>query len=294
MLSNGGFSPSPERRRARRSPGRHRAEAAATANLAAAPDRKAPAEEAATAERKAPANLAAVLDGAAPPDRKAPASLAAVPDRVTAPDRKAPAEEAATAERKALADRKAPPDRKTGMKIGYIVGSLSKESLNRGLAKAFIAVAPLGVDFVELPIADLPMYNRDVDGNWPQVALDFKQSILGVDGIVFITPEHNRMYSAPLANAIEWGSRPFGSSAWSGKPVAVTGTAPSNEATGLAQVHLRAPLVFCGSTVYPAEVYINAVDAGITPEGLFAESARPYLQEFISGFIDFVEEFYRD
>ena len=180
------------------------------------------------------------------------------------------------------------------MKIGYIVGSLSKESLNRGLAKAFIAVAPLGVDFVELPIADLPMYNRDLDGNWPQIALDFKQSILGVDGIVFITPEHNRMYSAPLANAIEWGSRPFGSSAWSGKPVAVTGTAPSNEATGLAQVHLRAPLVFCGSTVYPAEVYINAVDAGITPEGLFAESARPYLQEFISGFTDFVEEFYRD
>lgn len=252
MLSNGGFSPSPELRRTRRSPGRHRAEAAAP------PNPKAPADGATAAEEKA------------------------VAERSTAPDPKAPAE------------RSTAPDRKTGLKIGYIVGSLSKESLNRGLAKAFIAVAPLGVDFVELPIADLPMYNRDLDGNWPQIALDFKQSILGVDGIVFITPEHNRMYSAPLANAIEWGSRPFGSSAWSGKPVAVTGTAPSNEATGLAQVHLRAPLVFCGSTVYPAEVYINAVDAGITPEGLFAESARPYLQEFISGFIDFVEEFYRD
>ena len=252
MLSNGGFSPSPERRGARRSPGRHRAEAATPADRAAAQDPKTPA------------------------------------DRASDPDQRA------VADRAAAQDQKASPDRKTGMKIGYIVGSLSKESLNRGLARAFIAVAPLGVDFVELPIADLPMYNRDLDGNWPQVALDFKQSILGVDGIVLITPEHNRMYSAPLANAIEWGSRPFGSSAWSGKPVAVTGTAPSNEATGLAQVHLRAPLVFCGSTVYPAEVYINAVDAGITPEGLFAESARPYLQEFISGFIDFVEEFYRD
>lgn len=276
MLSNGGFSPSPERRRARRSPGRHRAEAATPADRASDPDQKAVVDQAAAQDQKAVADQAADLDPKTPADRVADLDQKAVADRASDPD------------------QKASPDRKTGMKIGYIVGSLSKESLNRGLAKAFIAVAPLGVDFVELPIADLPMYNRDLDGNWPQVALDFKQSILGVDGIVLITPEHNRMYSAPLANAIEWGSRPFGSSAWSGKPVAVTGTAPSNEATGLAQVHLRAPLVFCGSTVYPAEVYINAVDAGITPEGLFAESARPYLQEFISGFIDFVEEFYRD
>ena len=276
MLSNGGFSPSPERRRARRSPGRHRAEAATLADRASDPDQKAVADQAAAQDHRAVADQAAAQDQKAVVDQAAAQDQKAVADRASDPD------------------QKASPDRKTGMKIGYIVGSLSKESLNRGLAKAFIAVAPLGVDFVELPIADLPMYNRDLDGNWPQVALDFKQSILGVDGIVLITPEHNRMYSAPLANAIEWGSRPFGSSAWSGKPVAVTGTAPSNEATGLAQVHLRAPLVFCGSTVYPAEVYINAVDAGITPEGLFAESARPYLQEFISGFIDFVEEFYRD
>lgn len=180
------------------------------------------------------------------------------------------------------------------MKIGYIVGSLSKKSLNQGLAKAFIAVAPSGVDFAELPVADLPMYNRDFDGNWPQIALDSRRPILGIDGIMLITPEHNHMYLAPLTSATEWGPRSFGSSAWSSKPAAITGTVPSNKATGFAQVYPRTPLVFCDSTVYLAEVYINAADAGIMPEGFLTESARPHFQKFISGFTDSVEKLYRD
>ena len=44
-------------------------------------------------------------------------------------------------------------------KIGYIVGSLSKESINRRLAKALARLAPEGVELVDIPIGDLPLYN---------------------------------------------------------------------------------------------------------------------------------------
>ena len=85
------------------------------------------------------------------------------------------------------------------MKIGYIVGSLSAESINRGLSQVLESLAPEGVELFELPIKDLPVYNRDVDGNFPQAALDLKAGTEGADGIILITPEHNRMYSAALS-----------------------------------------------------------------------------------------------
>jgi len=144
------------------------------------------------------------------------------------------------------------------MKIAYIVGSLASQSLNRGLAKALASLAPEGVEFVELPIADLPLYNRDYDGHWPEVATRFKQGILDADGVLLITPEHNRMYSAALANALEWSSRPWGTAALVGKPVAIAGVSPSQLGTALAQSHLRGPLNFFGADLMEQpELYLN-------------------------------------
>jgi len=155
------------------------------------------------------------------------------------------------------------------MKIAYIVGSLASQSLNRGLAKALASLAPEGVEFVELPIADLPLYNRDYDGHWPEVATRFKQGILDADGVLLITPEHNRMYSAALANALEWSSRPWGTAALVGKPVAIAGVSPSQLGTALAQSHLRGPLNFFGADLMEQpELYLNATQAGVTAEAL--------------------------
>lgn len=91
------------------------------------------------------------------------------------------------------------------MKIGYIVGSLSAESINRGLSKVLKSLAPEGVELFELPIKDLPVYNRDVDGNFPQAALDLKEGIEGADGIILITPEHNRMGPRGMAQRTRAG-----------------------------------------------------------------------------------------
>ena len=173
------------------------------------------------------------------------------------------------------------------MKIAYIVGRLASPSLNRALAKALASLAPEGVEFVELPIADLPLYNRDYDGHWPEVATRFKQGILDADGVLLITPEHNRMYSAALANALEWSSRPWGTAALVGKPVAIAGVSPSQLGTALAQSHLRGPLNFFGADLMEQpELYLNATQAGVTADGDVAEESRDYLAGFVEAFVE--------
>lgn len=76
----------------------------------------------------------------------------------------------------------------TNRTIGYIVGSISSTSINRTLAKALERLAPEGTTLVEIPIKDLPFYSVDHDGNFPQVAVDFKQAIADVDGVIIVTP----------------------------------------------------------------------------------------------------------
>lgn len=51
--------------------------------------------------------------------------------------------------------------------IGYLVGSLSRDSINRTLARALVALAPDDLTFREIPIGDLPLYNRDLDADYP-------------------------------------------------------------------------------------------------------------------------------
>ncbi|MDO4887282.1 MAG: NADPH-dependent FMN reductase [Actinomycetaceae bacterium] len=175
------------------------------------------------------------------------------------------------------------------MKIAYIVGSLAVESYNRGLAKAIASLAPEGVEFVEIPIADLPVYNRDYDGNWPESATAFKQAVIDADGILLVSPEHNRMYSAAMANAIEWSSRPWGTAALTGKPVAIAGTSPGAMGTALGQSHLRGPLNFFGCKLMAQpEGYFNATTMGITPEGGFNEDAREFLAAYASALVEHV------
>ena len=73
--------------------------------------------------------------------------------------------------------------------VTYPIGSLSKESINRRLANAFVALAPQALIMQEVSIGDLPLYNRDFDGDYPEVAILFKRSIAISDAILFVTPE---------------------------------------------------------------------------------------------------------
>ncbi|QOR46968.1 NAD(P)H-dependent oxidoreductase [Trueperella pecoris] len=178
------------------------------------------------------------------------------------------------------------------MKIVYLVGSASASSINRQLANMLVELAPEGVEMVEAEIKDLPHYNRDYDAAYPEVAVKFKELLASADGVLFITPEHNRMFSALLHNAIEWSSRPWGQWALAGKPVAVTGTAASGVGTALAQSHLRSTLLFFGSKLMTQpEAYIDATRTGQLEDGAITnETSREVIANFIAAFAQFIED----
>ena len=118
----------------------------------------------------------------------------------------------------------------TTYKVGYLVGSLATQSINRKLAKALIRLAPEQLEFSEIPFRDLPLYSYDYDDDYPQVAQDFKAAITASDAILFVTPEYNRSIPGGLKNAIDWASRPYGTNAFTRKPSAVIGTSPESAA----------------------------------------------------------------
>jgi chromate reductase len=148
-------------------------------------------------------------------------------------------------------------DDMSNYKVGYFVGSLSASSINRLLAKALVRLAPTGLDMTEIPLKDLPLYNRDADDDYPAVARAFEDAIAAVDAVLFVTPEYNRSIPGALKNAIDWASRPYGKNSFTRKPSAVIGTSPGKIGTAIAQQHLRSILGFCNSP------QMNAVEAYI-------------------------------
>src|SRR5246127_4679717 len=116
-------------------------------------------------------------------------------------------------------------------RVGYIVGSLSTESINRRLARALIRLAPTNLEFVEIPIGDLPLYNRDFDTDFPPAGRALKDAIAGVDAVLFVTREANRGAPGCLKNAIDWASPAYGANSFTNKPSAVVGASPGKVGT---------------------------------------------------------------
>jgi chromate reductase, NAD(P)H dehydrogenase (quinone) len=171
-------------------------------------------------------------------------------------------------------------------KVGYFVGSLSTSSINRLLAAALVRVAPDGLELTEVAIKDLPLYNRDLDADYPPAARGFKDTIAAVDAMLFVTPEYNRSIPGALKNAIDWASRPYGKNSFTGKPSAIIGASPGKIGTAVAQQHLRSILSFCNSPQMNAiEAYIQLTPGVITDQGdvtdeTMAEFLRNYMTEF--------------
>lgn len=129
------------------------------------------------------------------------------------------------------------------LEILGIVGSLRKDSFNRRALKAAQELMPLGVSLALIELQEIPLYNQDTEMSPPAAVLEFKRRILAADGILFATPEYNYSVPGVLKNAIDWASRPYGQSAWVGKPAAIMGASPGNMGSARAQYHLRQILV---------------------------------------------------
>jgi chromate reductase len=179
-------------------------------------------------------------------------------------------------------------------KIAVVIGSLRKDSINRKFAHELIALAPPSLTFEIVEIGELAMYNQDLEENGataPQAWTQFRQRIKEADGVLFFTPEYNRSVPAPLKNAIDVGSRPYGSSVWSGKPAAIISVSPGATGGFGANHHLRQSMVFLDMPLLQQpEAYIGGAANLLGPDGkLNNDSTRQYLKKFADTFAAWVE-----
>jgi chromate reductase len=176
--------------------------------------------------------------------------------------------------------------------IGYVVGSLRKESFNRMLANALIKVGPPDFTFKELRIGDLPLYNQDDDKAQALEVQRLKSELRAVDAVIFVTAEYNRSIPGVLKNAIDHASRPYGQSAWAGKPAGLIGISPGAIGTAIAQSHLRAVLGFLDMpTLAQPEAYLQVKDGFFDEAGNFANAeTRKFVHSWMDKYIAWVKK----
>lgn len=171
-------------------------------------------------------------------------------------------------------------------KIGYFVGSLSSGSINRTLSKALISVAPDELEFTEIPIKDLPLYSTDYDADFPPAGRALKDAIATSDGILFVSPEYNRSIPGALKNAIDWGSRPWGTNSFARKPTGIVGASPGSIGTAVMQSSMRSVLSFLDAPQLNApEAYIRFNPEAFGEDGTVkdkstADLLRHYMEEY--------------
>jgi chromate reductase len=175
--------------------------------------------------------------------------------------------------------------------VAVFVGSLRKESFNRKTANALIAMAPAPLKLEIIEIRQLPLYNQDDDASPPPASAAFKQRVQKADAVLFVTPEYNRSMPGVLKNAIDIASRPYGKSAWNGKPGAVISVSPGAIGGFGANHHLRQSLVFLNvPAMQQPEAYIaNAAKLFDESGALIDASTKEFLQKFLQAFAQWIE-----
>jgi chromate reductase len=178
------------------------------------------------------------------------------------------------------------------MNVCVLVGSLRKASFNGMLANALISLAPSSMKLEIVEIGQLPLYNEDIETDPPPAPWTaFRQRVMAADAVLFVTPEYNRSVPAALKNALDVGSRPYGSSVWDRRPGAVVSSSPGAIGAFGANHHLRQSLVFLNvPTMQQPEAYLSHVDKLFDDHGkIGSDGTRKFLQGFMQAFANWVE-----
>jgi chromate reductase len=176
--------------------------------------------------------------------------------------------------------------------VAVLVGSLRKESLNRKVALTLASLAPPSLKLEIVEIGDLPHYDQDADTNPPEAWRQFRQRVKSADAVLFVTPEYNRSVPGVLKNAIDVGSRPYGQSAWEGKPGAVVSVSPGAIGAFGANHHLRQSLVFLNvPAMQQPEAYIGSAGELFDEQGkLTNDKRREFFTKFMQAFAAWVDK----
>ena len=175
--------------------------------------------------------------------------------------------------------------------IAVIVGSLRHDSFNRKLAHVLEKLAPPEFSLRQLQIGDLPLYNQDDDGNQAESVKRLKNDIRESQGLLFVTAEYNRSIPGVLKNAIDHASRPYGQSAWSGKPAGVLGASVGAIGTSMAQQHLRNILAYLDvPTLGQPEAFIHAKEGLFDQNGNVGEDTQKFLQNWMDKYVAWVKK----
>ena len=173
--------------------------------------------------------------------------------------------------------------------LAIIVGSNRKASINRKLAQGLAGLGAASFTAHVAQIDDLPMYNQDLEAEFPASATRLKEELARADAVLVVTPEHNRSIPAVLKNAIDWASRPSGKGVWGGKPLAIIGTSPGGVGTACAQQHLRDILGNQGALVLGGQMFITWKEGLVDDTGtVTVEATRQFLQAFMDKFAGLV------
>ena len=176
--------------------------------------------------------------------------------------------------------------------IGFVIGSLRKESFNRKLANALIRLGPADFTFKELRIGDLPLYNQDHDNAQAPEVQRLKSELRAVDAVIFFTPEYNRSVPGVLKNALDHASRPYGQNAWAGKPGGVIGVSVGAIGTALAQQHLRNVLAYLDVAVMgQPEAFIHLRDGMFDEQGNIGPASKEFVQKWVNAYVAWVNKF---
>ena len=175
--------------------------------------------------------------------------------------------------------------------IAVVVGSLRRDSFNRKLADAIVRLAPPDFSFKQVQIGDLPLYNQDEDANQAASVVRLKREINAAHGLLFVTAEYNRSIPGVLKNAIDNASRPYGQSAWAGKPAGVLGVSVGAIGTAIAQQHLRNVLAYLDvPTLGQPEAFIQAKDGLFDQAGNIGADSKQFLQTWMDRYVAWVKQ----
>lgn len=182
------------------------------------------------------------------------------------------------------------------IRILGIAGSLRRESYNRAALRAAAELAPEGATLEIFDLDGIPMFNQDEDQNPPDKVVELKRRIREADAVLFVTPEYNYSIPGVLKNAIDWASRPYGDSAWNGKPAAIMGASVGTLGTARVQYHLRQIMVFLNMfPINQPEVMIGSASKRFDQEGNLTDDAtKEFIRQLLQNLVEWTRRISKD